>query len=252
MHVHSKAASLLGAVVDLVLVIFVSLSARTALKKTFVAIATIFLLLYLFVSRSFWFPDLERQIKTGRDRLTKDIDFSHAQTITWKIKGDDWKYTGECRVALNLDRLSDVPAEAYRKESMALKLKTDAYAVTYEPTTKGTTIEGFKAPRLIRNWYFTTDMPLSPGASIWESWGEKVELGLCGVQRYPWEDTYIIIDIVQPDPILAKTNPKLEIVGDYDYAVFEHITPLRVFRDSVLGLLGICILGLAYVAIKQI
>jgi hypothetical protein len=167
------------------LVRFVSLSARAALKKAFVVVGAVFLLLYLFASRSLWFPDLERQVRVGRDRLTKDIDLSHAQTITWKIKGDDWKYTGECRVALMLDRVSDLPPEAYRKESMALKLKTDAYAVTYEPTTKGTTIEGIRAPRLIRNWYFTTDAPLSPDARIWESWGEKVELGLCGVQRYP-------------------------------------------------------------------
>jgi hypothetical protein len=198
------------------------------------------------------FPDLERQIKTGRDRLTKDIDLNHSQTITWKIKGDDWKYTGECRVALILDRISDVPSKAYQKESMALKVKIDAYAITYEPTTKGTTIEGIRAPRLIRNWYFRTDSPLSPDARIGESWGEKVELGLCGVQWYPWEDTYIVLEIVQPDPVLAKTNPKLGVVGDYDYAVFEHITALRIFRGSVLLVLALCVLGLAYVAIKQI
>jgi hypothetical protein len=61
-----------------------------------------------------------------------------------------------------------------------------------------------------------------------------------------------MLEIVQPDPVLAKANPKLEVVGDYDYAVFEHITPLRIFRDSVLLLLAVCVLGLAYVAIKQI
>jgi hypothetical protein len=231
---------------------FVSLSARAALKKAFVVAGVGFLLLYLFVSRSLWFPDLERQIKVGNDRLSKEVDLTHAQTITWKISGDDWKYTGECRVALILDRVSDIPPEAYRKESMALKLKMDAYAVTYEPTTKGTRIEGFRVPRLIRNWYFRTDSPLSPDARIWESWGKAVELGLCGVQRYPWEDTYITLEVIQPDPVLAKANPKLEIVGDYDYAVFEHITPIRIFRDFVLLLLGLCVLGLAYVAIKQI
>jgi hypothetical protein len=230
----------------------VSLSARATLKKAFVVLGAVLLVLYLFVSRSLWFPDLERQVKTGRDRLSKDIDLSHAQIITWKIKGDDWRYTGECRVALILDRISDVPSKAYQKESMALKIKMDAYAVTCEPTSKGTTIEGIRAPRLIRNWYFLTDSPLSPDARIWESWGEKVELGLCGVQRYPWEDTFIVLEIVRPDPVLAKANPKLEVGGDYDYAVFEHITPLRIFRDSVLLLLGLCVLGLAYVAIKQI
>ena len=231
---------------------FVSFSARAAFKKAFVIIGAILLLLYLFVSRSLWFPDLERQVRIGKDWLSKPIDLNRAQTITWKITGDDWKYTGECRVALVLDRVSDLPAEAYRKESMALKLKPEAYAITYEPTTKGTRIEGLRAPRLIRNWYFRTDLPLSPDARIWESWGETVELGLCGVQRYPWEDTYITVDIIQADPVFAKANPRLQIVGDYDYAVFEHITPIRIFRDAVLLVLGFCVISIAYVAVKKI
>ena len=228
-----------------------NLSARAALRKAFAVVAAVLLLLYLFVSRGVWFSDLERQVKTASDRLTKDIDLSHVQTITWKIKGDDWKYTGECRVALILDRNSDIPSEAYQKRSMALKVKMDAYAITYEPATNGTTIEGIRAPRLIRNWYFRTESPLSSDASIWESWGEKVELGLCGVQRYPWEDTYIVLEIVQPDPVLAKANPKLDVVGDYDYAVLEHIGAIRMFRDLVLVILALCVFGLTYVAIRQ-
>ncbi len=215
-------------------------------------VGALLLLAYLLASRSLWFPNLERQAKIGRDRLCRPVDLNNAQTITWKIKGDDWKYTGECRVALVLDRSSSIPVEAYRKESMALKVRTDAYAITYEPTTKGTTIEGFRTPRLIRNWYFTTDMPLSPDARIWESWGNAVELGLCGVQRYPWEDTYVTLDVIQPDPLLGKANPRLEIVGEHDYAVYEHITVLRIFRDAILLVLSVCVISLAYVAVKQI
>ena len=135
---------------------------------------------------------------------------------------------------------------------MALKLRMDAYAVTYEPTTKGTSIEGIRAPRLIRNWYFTTDMPFSPKARIWESWGKTVELGLCGIQRYPYEDTYVVFDIIEADPLLAKANPKVEVVGEHDYAVFEHITALRMVRDAVLLLLGFCVISVAYVAIKRL
>ena len=228
-----------------------SLSGRGIVKRAPIALGALFLLVYLFASWGLWFSDLERQANAGRDRLSKAIDLSRAQTLTWKIKGDDWKYSGECRVALVLDRMSDIPPEAYWKKSMALKVRMDAYAVTYEPTANGTMIEAFRAPRLVRNWYFTTDMPLSPDVRIWEVWGNAVELGLCGVHRYPWEDTYITLDIIQADPVLAKANPKLEIVGEHDYAVFEHITILRIFRDGVLLFLGFCVIGLAYVALKQ-
>lgn len=189
-------------------------SLTTAIKKVLIVAAGLFLLLYLFVSGSLWLAGLEHQLRISKDSLSKSIDLTHAQPVTWKIQGDEWKYTGECRVALILDRMPDLPDKAYRKESMALKVRMDAYGVTYEPTAKGTVIEGIRAPRLIRNWYFTTDMPLSPNARIWESRGEFVELGLCGVQRYPWEDTYITFDIIQPDPALVKANPKLQIVGD--------------------------------------
>lgn len=228
-----------------------NLRASATIKRALIVAAGLVLLLYLFASRSLWFPDLERQVRVGRDRLSKPIDISHPQTITWKIPGEDWKYTGECRVALVLDRAGNVPAEAYRKEAMVLKVKMDANAGTYKPTGKGTRIEGFRAPRLIRNSYFTTDTPLSPDARIWESWGQTVEMGLCGFQRYPWEDSYITLDVIQADPILAKANPRLEITGDYDYAVYEHIGVLRVMRDVILLILTVCVVGITYVAVKR-
>jgi len=129
-------------------------NAKAATKRVFVIVGALLLLGYLFLSRSLWFSELESQAKVGRDRLSKPIDLTHANTVAWKISGDDWKYTGEFKVGLVLDRLSDVPPEAYRKESMALKIKVDAYAITYKPTVFKTRIEGFRAPRLIRNWYY--------------------------------------------------------------------------------------------------
>jgi hypothetical protein len=230
----------------------VRLAARATVKKALIVVAAVLVLAYLVASRSLWFPDLERQAKVGRDRLSRTIDITHPQTITWAIKGDDWKYTGECHVALILDRIKDAPSEAYRRESMALKVRVDAHAVTYQPTTARKTIEGIRAPRLIRNWYFTTDTPLSADARIWESWGRSVEIGLCGVRRYPWEDTYIEVEVLQPDLLLAKANPRLQIFGEHDYAVYEHIIILRIIRDGVLLFLALCVLGVTYAALKQI
>jgi hypothetical protein len=230
----------------------VTVSAKATAKKVLIVLGALVLLGYLFLSRSLWFSDLEKQAKVGRDRLSKSIDVARADKLTWKIKGDDWKYTGECHVALVLDRFGDIPIEAYRKESMALKLKVDAYAITYKPTGIGSRIEGFQAPRLIHNGYFTTDEPLSRDARIWESWRETVELGLGGLNRYSFEDTYVVIEILQPDPILAKANPRLEIFGEHDDAIYEHLPMLHIFRDVVLLFLALCVIGLAYVALKRV
>ncbi len=86
------------------LVRFVRLSARAAVKKALIVAGAVLVLAYLVAGRSLWFPDLERQARVGRDRLTRAIDITHPQTITWAIKGDDWKYTGECHVALLFDK----------------------------------------------------------------------------------------------------------------------------------------------------
>ena len=222
------------------------------MKKDLVILLIAALLLgYLAYSRSLWFPELERQVAVGRERLSKPIDIEKAGRILWRIPEDQWKYTGEVKVALVIDNAQTLPKGALRKESMALQVVMDASAVTYEPSLAGMK-EVLRANRLIRNWYYTTNEPLSPKARIWESGGGgTVEFGLCGVNRYPWEDTIIEMVILRPDPILGKANPRLIVYGDYDYAVDEHIGSLRTVRDVILCLLSGCIAILAYYAMQR-
>ena len=221
------------------------------MRKNFVILFIAALLLgYLAYSRSLWFPELERQVAVGRDRLSKPVDIERAGKILWRIPEGQWKYTGEVKVALLIDNAQTLPRDALRKESMALQVAMDANAVTYEPSLSGMK-EVLRANRLIRNWYYTTNEPLSPKARIWESGGGgTVEFGLCGVNRYPWEDTIIEMDVLRPDPILGKANPRLIVYGDYDYAVDEHIGSLRAVRDVILCLLAGCIAILACFAMK--
>ena len=198
-----------------------------------------------------WFPRLEEQIDVGKDRLIKQVDLSTAKTITWQIHEDDWNYTGEIRVALVVDNLPEIPREAYDKKTMELKAKMDAYAIVYTSTNSGRK-EVLRANRLIKNWYFTTNEPLSPDARIWESGGgSTLEFGLSGVKRYPFEDTYIVINIEKGDPNLAKANPRLQVVGEHDYAVSHHIGGLRIFRDTILAFLAICAITICYFSIKN-
>ncbi|HTM56436.1 MAG TPA: hypothetical protein VL175_20560 [Pirellulales bacterium] len=222
------------------------------MKKLLVVLGAALLLIYLLASRSLWLADLERRVLIGTHRLSKEIDVSQPRATEWKISADDWPYEGEVRVSLILDDLSTIPRDSYEKKSMKLQIKMDAYAITFEPTGKGTRVEGLRADRLIRNWYYRTDIPLSPEARIWEGvGGSRHEFGLAGVQRYPWEDTYIVVQIIQGDPVLAAAKPRLEVSGAYDYAVFSHIWPLRIIRDGTLLVLALCVLGLAYVGLKN-
>jgi hypothetical protein len=156
-----------------------------------------------------------------------------------------------CQVSLILDRIPAVPLAAYRKESMALKVRASAYGIIYASSESGR-IERFRADRLIKNSNFSTDMPLSTDSRLWESWGtSSVELGLAGVQRYPSEDTLITIEVLMADPILAAAKPRLQIVGEHDYAVAHHLRLLRIIRDFVLLCVMSCLIGISWQALGR-
>ncbi len=221
------------------------------MKNILVLIGTFLILVYLLLSRDMWLSGAEEQVKVSKDRLAKQIDINAPGTITWKINEDDWDYTGEVRVALIVDNLEEIPREKYDKETMSLNLKIDSHAITYSHTSKGRK-EVLRANRLIKNWYFTTDEPLSPAASIWRvGRGATLEYGLGGVQRYLGEDTYIEVSIENPDPILNKANPRLTVVGDHDYAVSSHIGSMRTARDIILISLALISIAISCQAIKK-
>lgn len=206
------------------------------------------LLAYLLLSRGLWLADLERQVQIGKNRLSKAADVTQPQIMTWKISGDEWNYVGECRIALVLDRIPTIPAESYQKSSRALQVRVGAYAIPYESSKTG-----LRADRLIKNSYYTTDLPFSPQARIWESSDSRsVELGLGGAHRYEFEDTYIVLEVMNPDPALAAGNPRLEIFGEHDFAVYSHIWQLRIIRDAILLFLACCVVGLTYSAWRNL
>src|SRR3989339_1998826 len=119
-------------------------------KNIVIVLIAVLLLGYLAYSRSLWFPELERHVAVGRDRLSKPVDLEKAGKILWRIPEDQWKYTGEVKVALLIDYAQTLPRDALRKESMALQVVMDANAVTYEPSLSGMK-EVLRANRLIRN-----------------------------------------------------------------------------------------------------
>jgi hypothetical protein len=74
---------------------------------------------------------------------------------------------------------------------------------------------------------------------------EKMKYGLAAVQFFPFEETYIEIEVQKPDPNLALANPRLELVGDHDYAIYGHLPLFHFIRD---GGLFICLLSLVFIA----
>jgi hypothetical protein len=222
------------------------------MTRRIIIIASAALLLgYLVCTRGLWLSELEKQTAIGRDRLSKPVAIEKTGKIVWRIAEEEWKYTGEIQVALVFDNIQTIPRSAYHIDSMALKVAMDANAIIYEQTNTGKK-DVFRTNRIIKNWYFTTNQPLSPEARIWQTGGSDIiEIGLCGVTRYPFEDTIIEMEILQPDSTLNKTNPRLIAYGKHDYAIYEHIGGLKVFRDVILSLLALCIIVLAYYATRS-
>lgn len=200
-----------------------------------------FIALYLFASRPFWFSDLERQINIGKDYIISEtLDISRVNTFQWVIPREKWHYK-EGKACLNIifDRRDDIPIDSFQKEITPLRMKIAAYGVLENNE---------KINRLIKNWYYLSDEPFSPGSKMGESYGAKtIEYLLAGIDIYPFEKTIIEVKVLAPDEKLAKANPRLQMTGEHDYAVFEHIVVLRIIRD---GGLFISLIALSFLTIN--
>jgi len=214
-------------------------------RRILCVIAAVFIAMYLFIGRGQWFSELERQAKIGTQKIySSNVDLSKSDEFVWEIPRDSWAYEeGEAEFSLVLDRAPNIPTDAYSKDNMLLRVRVDAYAKLEN---------GEQVDRLIKNWYFLTNEPFSPNAHLWESWGNKnIEYGLGGIYVYPFEKVYIKVSVLVPDTKLAKANPRIQLVGKHDYAIFEHITFLRLLRDSGLFLCLTFLLVLAAFAWKN-
>jgi len=215
------------------------------MRKVFYIPATLIIACYLLLGRGQWYSELERQAEIGSHPQYSDVvDINKPHTFTWKIAEADWSQgPGEAEVSIVFERVGAVPFEKYRKEGMPLKLKIDAYGVGKN---------GLRASRLIKNWYFTTNEPLSEEAKLWQAFGrQNIEYGLGGVNVYPFEDLFIELTILEPDKSLSVARPKLKIVGKHDHAVYGHITMLRFIRDGGLVLCILLLLSMTVLAWRK-
>jgi len=196
-------------------------------------VAAILILLYLWAGRSHWYSEMERDFRFATSPLYSDpIDVSRAGSIDWAVPVEHWVLReGEAHVALKFERKSDIPYERYREKP--LRVRFGAYAVGKE---------GTRTNRAIRNWYFTTDEPLSPEARLWRS--GVTEFGLGAVWVYPYETLHITLDVLEPDPVLSRASPRIKIFPKHDYAVLGHAWLPRLLRDGGLVLCAILLLSM--------
>ena len=212
-------------------------------KKILIIISALFVILYLFASRPHWFSELEQQIEIGKDSITSEaLDISRANTFQWIIPRNEWRYKeGKASLCIVLDRKEDIPTTSYDKEATSLRIKVTAHGI----------LDNNEKPnRLIKDWYYLSDEPFSPGLKMGVSYGQKtIEYLLAGIDIYPYEKTVIEVEILTPDKQLAKANPRLQLVGEYDYAISGHIGVFRLIRDG--GLL-ISIIALLFLTINSL
>lgn len=197
---------------------------------------------YLWIGRGQWFADLERQASIGSVPLYSDVlDVSRTGRTEWKIPREEWSYDkGVAKLSLVFSNVPGLPSESRDRSKVALRLKVSA---------DGITEQGKSFDRLVRNWYFTTDEPFDPRASLWSSGGgSSIEYGLAGVILYPFESTLVTIDVTAADPSLSVGRPRLKLVGDYDYAAHEHLPFLRRLRDGGLAVCLVLVIALAALA----
>lgn len=206
------------------------------MKKTLIIISLLIVATCLLLSRNMWLSNFEHHVKTAKNPyFSKPIDLNRAGVIKFLIKSGDWSYNdGIADVLLVCERPNSAKGDDYWDRDFKLKVKINAYAETENKKT---------FPRLITNYFMPNDEPMATTTKLWAGWpDERLEYRLGHVLRFPMEDTVIDITVLVPDEVLAKTKPRLKIVGDYDSAVLGYIYTLRLLRDVVLFL---CFVSLA-------
>lgn len=212
-----------------------------SMRRILVVLASIILLGYVLISREKWFSDLERHVTISRNPYySQEIDLRRTNVFAWEINRNVWGYVeGPANILLAFEQTENMRGKDYWNKDFDLKVKIDAYAITEN---------NIKAQRLIQNYFFPTDEPMSKETKIWAGWGDRDMEYLVGqVMRFPKEDLYIKLTILSPDPVLANANPRLKIVGDYDSAVIGHLMMLKLGRD--IGIL-VCLLSLGVPAVQ--
>lgn len=211
-------------------------------RRLLSVLAVVVVSIYLWIGRGEWIADLERQAQIGSKPLYSDVlDVSRIGRTVWKIPREEWLYReGEAKLSLLLSEDPALPIDAADRSRLALRLKI---------SVAGISERGDSFDRLVRNWYYTTDEPFDPRARLWSSvGGSEIEHGLAGVILYPFEATVVTIDVTTADARLAQGRPRLKLVGDYDYAVYEHIPFLRLIRDGGLVICLSLVVALAILA----
>jgi hypothetical protein len=161
--------------------------------------------IYLFALWSDWFTQAELTTPAKRPSYGNQLDLTKPGPIEWIIPADKLGFAvGEAYLSLsfNLNSLWHIPLS---REEVDLRCRVRA---------EGRLPGGDWRDRLVRNDYFRTDQPFSPGSGLWESYGAgEMDFGLAGIHVEPGEDLRITVDILSPDGRLDRGRPRLRLIA---------------------------------------
>jgi hypothetical protein len=199
---------------------------KKASSRFSIILAAVIIALYVFIGRTHWFSEAEHAFLTGTHPLYSDVlDLTSPSTFTWQVPRDGWiSESGDAQISLVLERQPGDDASLFRPEHSPVHLRIGAFGLTRDQR---------RIDRLVQNWYYTSDEPISPGHRLGSSWGgERVEFILGAASLHHFEDLIIELEVLTGDGFLAEKRPRLKIVGEHDYAIMGHMSVLRLFRDG--------------------
>lgn len=194
------------------------------MKKILIIISALLIVAYLLMNRLPLLQKLAHHQEIAKNPyFSKTLDLSKKSVIRLEIKSGEWNYNnGLANVVLAFERTAVSKDDNYFDKDFKLKLKINAYAITEKKLSY---------PRLIKNYFMPSDEPMSGKTKLWAGWPDDVmEYRLGNIIRFPNEDLIIELTIEKPDEILAKANPRLKIVGDYDSAAIGYVKILKLIQ----------------------
>lgn len=213
-------------------------------RKLSITLAAVVLGAILIANHFLWFDHINEQVRRSTQSFKSDIiDLAKPGHIEWLISAEALpNLVNELLIInLSLSRLDDPGMEPDKGDRLKM-------ALTVEAEAPGVT----KTNRLIQNSFTPTNRPTDDRPVILAGWGGSHAEYLLGYTTlFAYDRLKITLEVIEPDPRLAKAQPRLMVVPSYDTTAVGNELYFIVLRNLSIALGLIALFWLLFCARRE-
>jgi len=197
--------------------------------KLHITLAALLLGGILIANHFLWFDHINEQVRRSNQSFKSDIiDLTKKGRIEWVISSEALpNLVNEILVInLSLSRQDDPRIQFGKENQLKLALAVEAEAPGIANTN-----------RLIETSFTPTNRPTDNRPNVWAGWGgSRAEYLLGYTTLFAYDKLKVTLEVIEPDPRLAKVQPRLMVVPRYDSTAVGNEYYFVILRDMPIGL----------------